>query len=245
MEWGWLLMWVGLPVVVTTIVVVVMVRSRNRTTVGTLSKLEEWVVALVGTGSMLVAGGSIAGLIASAVQVFSTDPSTVRGFPLSNAAVPAFTEKSDAIVDAGYETAWLEVAGLPDSTRWLMYIEIALPALATLAIGVAVAWLAIALLRGRPFVRSLPNVVGIAALSVLVGGLGSQVFASAARASVVEFLGAREITAGDFGEGPYEGLMSWSLGLDLAPIGWALGLALVAAAFQIGTRLQRDTDLLV
>ena len=35
------------------------------------------------------------------------------------------------------------------------------------------------------------------------------------------------------------------LNLDAAPVGWAFGLALVAGAFQIGTRLQRETDLLV
>ena len=35
------------------------------------------------------------------------------------------------------------------------------------------------------------------------------------------------------------------MNLDLAPIGWAFGLALVAAAFQIGTRMQKDTEALV
>lgn len=243
--WTFIALWVGLPILVATIVVVVMVRSRRGDRAKALSRVEEWVVALVGTGAMLTVVGSAVFLVLAAMQVFSADPTRVGGFPLANARVPEFTEKSGAIVDAGYESAWLEVAGLPAGTHWLLYLEIALPLVAALSIGVAVAWLAIALLRGRPFVRSLPNVVGVAAIAVLVGGLGSQVFASAARASVVSFLGEREITAGDMGDGPYEGLMGWSLMLDLAPIGWALGLALVAAAFQIGTRLQRESDLLV
>lgn len=245
MGWGFLALWVGLPIVVATLVVAVMVRSRRGDRATALSRVEEWVVALVGTGALLVAGGSAVFLVTAGIQVFTREPSRVSGFPLGNALVPAFTEKSSAIVDAGYESAWIDVTGLPDGTRWLLYLELALPLLATLSIGLAVAWLAIALLRGRPFVRSLPNVVGVASIAVLVGGLGSQVLASAARASVVAYLGARHMTAGDMGDGPYEGFMGWSLSLDLAPVGWALGLALVAAALQIGVRMQKDTEALV
>ncbi len=245
MPWSFLALWVGLPILVATIVVTVMVRSRRGDRATALSRVEEWVVALVGTGALLVAGGSAVFLVMAGTQAFSAEPSRVAGFPVANAPVPGFTERSDAIVGAGYESVWLEVAGLPAGTRWLLYLEVALPLIAALSIGVAVMWLAIALLRGRPFVRSLPNVVGVASIAVLVGGLGSQVLASAARASVVTFLGEREMTAGDSGDGPYEGFMAWSLSLDLAPVGWALGLALVAAAFQIGVRMQKDTEALV
>lgn len=233
-----------LPIVVATIVVGVMLRSRRTLPVGGLSRLEEWLVALVGTGALLVSAGSATALVTTAIQTFASDPSHVRGVAVGNAAVPPFAERSSAIVDASYETAWLDVAGLPDGTRWLLYLETALPVLAALAIGLSTAWLAIGLLRGRPFMRSLPNVVGIAAIAVMVGGLGSQVLAFLARGAIIEFLDPQVITAGDSGNGPYEGL-AMGLNLDLAPVGWAFGLALVAAAFQIGTRLQRESDLLV
>nr|WP_127818689.1 hypothetical protein [Microbacterium sp. CPCC 204701] len=243
-QWGFMVMWVVLPIVVATTVVGVVVRSRRTRQAGGLSRLEEWVVALVGTGALLVAAGSIAALTASGIQTFASDPSHVRGFTIGSVAAPTFAERSSAVVDAGYESAWLDVTGLPVGARWLLYLEVALPILAALAIGVATAWLAIGLLRGRPFVRSLPNVVGVAAIAVMVGGLGSQAMAFLARGATIEFLGPRVITAGDKGDGPYEGL-AMSLTLDLAPIGWAFGLALVAAAFQIGTRMQQDTEALV
>ncbi len=80
----------------------------------------------------------------------------------------------------------------------------------------------------------------------MVSGVGAQIFASAARTSVVEYLGAQLVTAGGNEADPsYEGVSLWILNLDLAPVGWALGLALVAAAFELGQRLQKDTEGLV
>lgn len=244
MSFGFVLWWGVLPIL-ATVIIVVLTRSRKGGRSPELSRVEETVVALVGTGAMLTAVGSVLFLILTGIQAFTADPTRIGGFAVANAAAPSFAAKAPAIVGAGYESVWLEVAGLPTDARWLLFLEYALPLVAALAISVAVAWLAIALLRGGPFVRSLPNVVGIAAVAILLGGLGSQVAASAARAAVVAYLDERVITAGDSGEGPYEGLMSWSLTLDLAPVGWALGLALVAAAFQIGVRMQRDTRALV
>lgn len=243
MELGWLATWVGGPVVIAGLIIVLLTRRRSARP--TLSRVETWSVGLIGSGSLLVFLGAVSTLFV-ATSVFSSDPSVVRGFGLGNAEVPAFTEKSDSIVDAGYETVWLSVSDLPMSTRWLMYAETALPALAVMAISVAVFWLSIMLLRGRPFVRSLTHVAGGAAIIVMVAGVGAQVFASAARASVVEYLNPQVITAGGNQTDPsYEGVSYWALNLDLAPVGWALGLALVAAAFELGQRLQKDTEGLV
>lgn len=240
---GWFAMWVIAPLVLAGLLIVVITRRRGRRP--GLTRVEEWIVGLTGTGALLLFALGAIGLF-SATSVFSSNPTVVRDFPIANAEVPEFTKKAAAIVDAGYESAWLSVSGLPTSTRWLLYAETALPTLAMMAICVAVFWLAIMLLRGRPFVRSLTQVTGSTAIVIMIAGVGAQVFASAARASVVEYLDPQIITAGGNETDPaYEGLMGWMLNLDLAPVGWALGLALVAAAFELGQRLQKDTERLV
>lgn len=243
MDLRWLAMWVGGPVLIAVLIIVVL--TRRRSSRAELSRLETWCVGLIGTGSLLALIGAVAALF-FATSVFSSDPTIVRGFDLGNAENPGFTDKSDLIVDAGYETVWLSVSTLPAGTRWLIYAETILPALATIAICVTVFWLSFMLLRGRPFVRSLVHAVRATAIVVVVAGVGTQVFASAARSSIVQYLDPFTITAGGNADDPsYEGLMGWMLNLDLAPIGWALGLALVAAAFELGQRLQRDTEGLV
>ena len=243
MNVAWLAMWVGGPIIIAGAIILLL--TRHRSSRPDLSRVETAIIGVIGSGALLVVLGGVVSLF-SAASVFTSDPTIVRGFTLGNAEVPAFTEKADAIVDAAYETVSLTVSGVPTETRWLIYAETALPALAMIAIGAAVFWLSLLLLRGRPFVRSLSRLAAASAFVVMVAGLGAQVFASAARSSVVEYLNPRVITAGGTPADPsYEGLTFWDLSLDLAPVGWALGLALVAAAFELGRHLQRDTEGLV
>lgn len=243
--WTFIALWVGLPLLVVVIVVAIAVTGRRRRG-PRLSRAETLCAALVGAGALLVAGVSAAGVVGSFVQVFAAEPSMVHGFAIGNAATPEFTGKADAIVAGGYESVWLEVADVPGSARWMLALAAALPSLASTAIGVVIVWLSIALLRARPFARRLPLGIGIAAIAVMVGGMGSQVAAAASRGLIVEYLDPMSITAGGNAEdGSYEVLMGFMLNLDPASIGWAFALALAAAAFQIGTRLQRDTEGLV
>ena len=251
LPWQSLALWVGVPLLVLGLIIAVLSRGRRSpfhapsASPQTLSRAEGVVVAIVGTGALLTGGFSVASLVFGGVRVFNQDPWLITNMPIANAEVPQFTEKASAIVDARYESVWIEVAGISAGSRWLFFLEFALPTLAAITISVSVVWLAIALLRGRPFTRALTNSIGVAAIAVMIGGMGAQIAGAVGRASVVSQLGAREITAGDMGAGPYEGFMAFALNLDAAPVGWAFGLALVAAAFQIGTRMQRETELLV
>ncbi|WP_116647223.1 hypothetical protein [Microbacterium sp. Gd 4-13] len=213
-------------------------RSDTGTERPTLGRAETWAVSLVGAGGLMGIALSVYGLIASGIFLATSPSVRVTDVPMSG-DYPAVLVASDAPVDAGYESAWIEVANLPGSTRMLLWLETALPAVTGLVIAVAIAWLAMALLRGTPFTRSFPNALGVVAIVVIGSGLGSQIAGSTARAETVAFLGdPRDIT------GP-GGFVASSLALDLGPVGWGLGIALVAAAFSIGTRLQRENRRLV
>jgi hypothetical protein len=212
-----------------------------------LTRAERAVTSLIGAGAIVTVPFAIYGSIAAAVARMTPPSVRVDGIQIANSTYPPFLSASDAPVDAGYESAWVEVANLPGAVRWLLWSEESLlPNLLALVIAVAVAWLAWALLRGAPFARALPVVLGIVAIAIMGAGLGTQVIGAIARAETVAFLGPpQQITAHDDGTGPEEGFMAFGLGLDLGPIGWSVGIALVAASFSIGTRLQRDTRGLV
>lgn len=241
-SWEWWALWVVAPLVVGTVVVAIVATRRRTPTQGMLSKTESWIVSVIGAGAMLVSVFAAITVVGSGIQQLTDDPLWVPRMPYSGSPVERLSGL-DAVSGSGYESVWLEVDDLPGAARWLLYAEASLPALATLAIGVTIAWLAITLIRERPFTRALPHAMGVAAIAVMVAGIGSQVAGSIGRSLVVEHLGAKAATTATGANG--EALAYMTLGLDLSPIGWALGLALVAAAFQIGVRMQKDTEALV
>ena len=68
----------------------------------------------------------------------------------------------------------------------------------------------------------------------MLGGLLSQAVRANAFREVSQELGL--VSAG---------VPTFEMSIDLAPLGWGLALAVVAGAFEIGQRLQRDTEGLV
>lgn len=246
-DWQFIAFWAGVPTLLLVVVVAIAVTDRRRGRAAGpagLTRAATIAVSLVGTGALLVAEVGAVGIVGSAVQVFSAEPFTVRDLPIGNAPTPGFLERSEAAVAGGYESVWIDVVGVPLGARWMFFAAAALPLAATTAIGVAIVWLAISLLRGHPFARRLPIGIGIAAVAVGVADMGAQITASVGRSLVIEHLDPRVITAGGTGNGPYEGLAS-VLNLDPASLAWAFGLALVAVAFRIGSRLQQETETLV
>lgn len=208
-----------------------------------IAAIENWLLRAITGGAMIFAGFAAWALGSQIVHLVTSRELTVPGFSVGN-TTPDFASKAPEILDAYYESAAVTVDGLTGTARAWLVAESAASGLLAIGLCVIVAVLGMRIVYGGPFARSVTWSVGGAAILVMVTGLTQSWFAAVARAEVVDFLGT-QVTAGDAGAGPYEGLAAFALNLDLAPIGWGLALALVATAFEIGERMQRDTEGLV
>ncbi len=139
---------------------------------------------------------------------------------------------------AAYASADVTFTALPGAVGWMLWLELALPALATIGVCIVAWWLGVSLMRVRPFRRAMSTAIGAVAILVIVGGVLGQVLGAFGRALLVDDLAATSPQVVDvFG--------TFIMELDLAPVGWGFALALVAGAFAIGARLQRETEGLV
>ncbi|WP_426323469.1 hypothetical protein [Microbacterium sp. E-13] len=236
---------VGVPLLVVAVATAtILVRGRRRAA-GMLSRPESWAISILGAVAMMTVLTSLWGLVGTAGYLFSGDPVRIDGFPFAGITAPELLADVPHLVESGYGSVWMTVSDLPSSSLWLLYLEEALPMVGAICISVVVAWLSFTLVRERPFARAFPVGFAVAAVAIVVAGLGSQFAAAMARSSVIAFLGEEQLTGDTTTTPPHDVFVFLSLQLDLAPIGWAFGLLLVAAAFQIGIRMQKDTEALV
>lgn len=139
---------------------------------------------------------------------------------------------SPAVVSATADAVTLVVEGAPPGTRAALVGAAILTSLLTIGICAVVAWLCLRVFVGRPFVRSATWGIAVVAILVLLAGLGAPTLSGIANAEAAVALGLDE-------------LAPFLVTLDLAPLGWCFALAVVAGAFEIGQRLQRDSEGLV
>lgn len=206
-----------------------------------MSRTDRFALGATAALAGLVALGAAVGGVLSVVQALRDDPLTISGFELVNARAPEATASVEEVTAAWYDSATLSVAGLPDSARWLFAGQSAVMALSVVGVSLALLWLALRVLRTRPFGRSVTAALVTSALLIIIGGTAAQLLEAAGRAAVVDHLGPA-VTGG---AGSGESLLAFGLSVDLAPISVGMALAVVALAFQIGARMQRDTEGLV
>ncbi|WP_460796555.1 hypothetical protein [Microbacterium sp. GXF0217] len=202
--------------------------SRNSTP----SRLEAVTIGVVATGAVSIAIAAIVGATSTAVEIFGS-PVPVS-LPVHDAPMDAVSDAA-GVASAEYTQSLVSFDALGAGTRWLLWGESALPALATVVVCMSLWWLGLSLIRQRAFRRSMAPVLGTAAIALVFAGMFAPFLGAIARAQVVE-----QLPASDAG-------MFWTLlyQLDPAPVGWGIALALVATAFEVGQRLQKETEGLV
>lgn len=133
------------------------------------------------------------------------------------------------VVDA---VTTLDVTGAPSAARGWLIAATVVGSLLTLGICVVLAWLCLRVFLGKPFVRSATWGIGTVAILVILAGAVAPVLTAVGHAEVASALGIDAMTP-------------FLVEINLAPWGWAAALAVVAGAFELGQRLQHDTDGLV
>lgn len=191
-------------------------------------------LGLVATGAVSIGIASIFGAVGAGIEIFGS-PVAVA-LPVNGAEMTSLAD-ADGVAAAEYTQSLVSFETLDAGTRWLLLAEAALPAVATVIVCAALWWLGLSLIRQRAFRRSMVPVLGTASLALIVTGMIGPLLGGIARAQVVEHLTASGVDTSGF----------WMLLVQLNPasIGWGIALALVGTAFEVGRRLQRETEGLV
>ncbi|MGW9157126.1 hypothetical protein [Microbacterium sp. NPDC055665] len=192
-------------------------------------------LGLIATGAVSVGIGAIVAVTSAASEIFGATPTV--SMPVHDVDLTALDDVA-GVSAATVDTALVTVPAMPTGARWMLLLEVALPALATVALCAGVWWLGVSFIRSRPFRASLGWMFGVAASLMIAGSLFGQLAGGIGRAMIVQDLANTDPQVEDV-------LWTLLLEFDLAPVGWAFALALVAGLFEIGRRLQRETEGLV
>ena len=201
-----------------------------------LGLIEKTILGVIAGGAAAIGVVEIVLLVGRVAGLASNGTTVLGAVPVTDARASVITDATSLVSAANYETVALTIEGLPSAARGYLIAAAVLGALVSIGICAAVVWLCIRVFVNRPFVRSATWGIGVVAILVFVGGIGSSLCTGIARAEAVDYLGigaAQGLTAG------------FSATVDLAPLGWSLALIVVAAAFELGQRMQRDQEGLV
>lgn len=152
---------------------------------------------------------------------------------LTSAAVPTDLGGDATIVSGSFTDAALTVSGLSTFARVMLSIGAGVGLIASLAVAVAVAYFCWSLLRARPFRRSLTIATLVAGTAMSIGGLLSQALTGFGMMQAALDIDPA-VTVFDVG--------FW---FDPAPLIGGFAIMALGIAFQLGERLQRDTEGLV
>lgn len=139
------------------------------------------------------------------------------------------------IVSGEFDRASLSVAGIESWPRIALAVSLALTSLCSAAIAATVVALCLGILSGRPFVRSVTWVLTTASLVLIAGSVLGALFDTMAMFSIVEALNPD----------PFDTVFPFQSEYDFTALLIGLVFGAVATAFQLGQKMQRDTEGLV
>lgn len=196
----------------------------------TVVLLEKGLLGLIAGVASAVAVIESVLLVGRIMTLAAAERTTLHDVGLAD-PVPVDVGGSASVVSAAYDTVTIVVDGLSAPARGALIAAAVLSTLLTIGICAVLIWLCLRVFLGRPFVRSATWGIGFVAILVLLAGLGAPFLRGIANTEAVAQVGADDaLLIAD---------------LDLGPLGWAFALIVVAAAFEIGQRLQRETEGLV
>lgn len=218
--------------------------TTNSTTADRLQILDRRGLRAITIGALLV---GIVNLVVFAVRSFyilTANTLSVAGLAIANSGSPDFVDGVASISSATYDSVTLAIDAPSAAVRWLMVSETALNTMLGIGLSVIVYILGTQLLKERPFARSATRSTLAAAILVMGVGTLTPLLHAIVNAEVVKFLGDAVLATNDTGF-TNEGLLVFGVILDFSPLAWGLALGVVAAAFEFGQRLQRETDGLI
>lgn len=156
---------------------------------------------------------------------------------LKSGVPPIFDQAhGDVMIITEFQSFGSQGLGSPGAQLYLWSMLVS--ALTVIAVAGMVALLCTTLLRRRPFTRTATWFIGITGLILMVGGIIGQLLSALSRWVLIDGLKPLAALNGFPVPDP-----SWTI--DFTPIAAGVVLAVIASAFEIGRRMQRDNDGLV
>lgn len=195
------------------------------------SLAEKAILGFIAGGALAIGVVNLVFLGLHIAELVGSPSTTLYDLPLIG-PMDAELGASAAVESAVYDRIDLTVVGLPVGAIAALVAAAVLTSLTTLAICGAVAWLCLRVFLGKPFVRSATWAIGGVAILVIAATHNDDVLVAIANAEAATLTGL-------------DALPPFLFELDPAPIGWGVALAVIAGAFEIGQRMQRETEGLV
>lgn len=207
---------------------------RTSTTTNGLRQSERFSLALLGA---LAGFSGLMALIGATAEAIATTFNAETHTTLSTVAtVPADAATGSAsLVTGNFASAEVTLTGVSFGARALLGSGILINGLMYAALAAAVVFLCISLWRGRPFSRLATWLFATASITLLAGGI-----LGVGLITIGQF-----ILAGELNADPTGSVFPMASTASFFPVFAGIALGVIAAAFEFGQRLQRDTDGLV